>query len=180
MNGGYTETMQPLTAFNLHDWIERHREDLKPPVGNRQIFRESEFIIMVVGGPNSRTDYHDDPGDEFFYQLEGEMVLRTIQNAKRVDIPIRADEILLLPGHVPHSPQRSVGGVGLVIERVRKPEEQDGFLWYCDRCDAQLYAEYEHISDIVQQLPPIFERFYGSLQARTCKRCGHVAAIPAQ
>lgn len=171
--------MQPLTAFNLQSWIDRHREYLRPPVNNRQIFRESEFIIMVVGGPNARTDYHDDPGDEFFYQLEGEMTLRTMQNGRRVDIPIRAGEILLLPGHVPHSPQRSAGGVGLVIERIRRAEERDGFLWYCDRCDAQLYAEYEHIADIVQQLPPIFERFYGSLEARTCKRCGHVAPRPA-
>src|SRR5262245_36855836 len=133
--------MQPLTAFNLQDWIERHRQYLKPPVCNRQVFRESEFIIMVVGGPNSRADYHDDPGDEFFYQLEGEMVLRTMQSGKRVDIPIRAGEILLLPGHVPHSPQRYPNSVGLVIERIRQPQEQDGFLWYCEHCDAQLYAE---------------------------------------
>lgn len=168
--------MQPLTAFNLHDWIERHREYLRPPVCNRQVFRESEFIIMVVGGPNSRDDYHDDPGEEFFYQLEGEMVLKTMQDGRRVDIPIRAGEILLLPAHVPHSPQRFADSVGLVIERQRRPDERDGFLWYCDRCDAQLYAEYEHISDIVQQLPPIFDRFYKSLEARTCKRCGHVAA----
>ena len=168
--------MQPLTAFNLHDWIEPHPDYLRTPVCNRQVFRESEFIIMVVGGPNSRDDYHDDPGEEFFYQLEGEMVLKTMQDGRRVDIPIRAGEILLLPAHVPHSPQRFADSVGLVIERQRRPDERDGFLWYCDRCDAQLYAEYEHISDIVQQLPPIFDRFYKSLEARTCKRCGHVAA----
>jgi 3-hydroxyanthranilate 3,4-dioxygenase len=170
--------MQALTAFNLQEWIDRHREFLRPPVCNHQIFHESEFIIMVVGGPNSRVDYHDDPGDEFFYQLEGEMVLRTIQSGRRVDIPIRAGEILLLPAHVPHSPQRFANSVGLVIERRRREDEQDGFLWFCDRCDAQLYAEYEHISDIEKQLPPIFERFYASEDARTCKRCGHVAPVP--
>jgi 3-hydroxyanthranilate 3,4-dioxygenase len=167
--------MKPLQAFNFRRWIDEHREFLKPPVCNRQVFRESEFIIMVVGGPNSRTDYHDDPGEEFFYQLEGDMVLRTIQNSRRVDITIREGEILLLPAHVPHSPQRFANTVGLVIERQRRPEEKDGFLWYCDRCDHPLYSEYLHVSDIVAQLPPVFDRFYSSVENRTCKACGAVA-----
>ena len=166
--------MEPLKAFNFQDWIERHRADLKPPVGNRQVFRESEFIIMVVGGPNERTDYHDDPGEEFFYQLEGEMVLKTIQDGRPVDIPIRAGEILLLPAHVPHSPQRRAQSVGLVIERQRRPDEQDGFLWYCNRCQRLLHAEYLHVSNIETQLPPVFDRFYGSLDHRTCKHCGEI------
>ncbi|MGL6223750.1 MAG: 3-hydroxyanthranilate 3,4-dioxygenase, partial [Steroidobacteraceae bacterium] len=63
--------MQSLTPFNLRVWIEEHRAQLRPPVCNKQVFEQGEFIIMVVGGPNSRQDYHDDPGDEFFYQLEG-------------------------------------------------------------------------------------------------------------
>lgn len=167
--------MSPLKAFNFRAWIDDHREFLKPPVCNRQVFKDSEFIIMVVGGPNSRTDYHDDPGEEFFYQLEGDMLLRTIQAGRRVDIPIREGEILLLPPHVPHSPQRFANTVGLVVERQRRPEEQDGFLWYCERCDHPLYSEYLHVSDIVAQLPPIFDRFYGSTANRTCKSCGAVA-----
>jgi 3-hydroxyanthranilate 3,4-dioxygenase len=121
--------MNALKAFNLNQWIEQHREYLKPPVCNRQVFQHSEFIIMVVGGPNARTDYHEDPGEEFFYQLEGTMTLRTMQDRGRVDIPIHAGEVLLLPPRVPHSPQRSANSVGLVIERQRRPEEQDGFLW---------------------------------------------------
>src|SRR5262252_1178168 len=133
--------MHALTAFNFGDWIERHRDVLKPPVCNAQVFEESEFIIMVVGGPNSRADYHDDPGDEFFYQLQGDMLLKTIQDGRRVDIPIREGEILLVPKHVPHSPQRYANSVGLVIERHRQSSEQDGFLWYCERCSTELYAE---------------------------------------
>jgi len=166
--------MKALKPFDFQRWIDEHREFLKPPVCNRQVFRDSEFIIMVVGGPNSRTDYHDDPGEEFFYQLEGDMLLRTIQDGKRVDIPIREGEILLLPPHVPHSPQRFADTVGLVIERQRRPEEKDGFLWFCERCNHPLYSEYLHVSDIVAQLPPVFERFYGSIEHRTCRACGHV------
>ena len=98
--------MSPLKAFNFRAWIDQHREFLKPPVCNRQVFRHSELIIMVVGGPNSRTDYHEDPGEEFFYQIEGDMLLRTMQDGRRVDLPIRSGEMLLLPAHVPHSPQR--------------------------------------------------------------------------
>ena len=89
--------MQVLTAFNLQDWIDRHREFLRPPVCNRQVFKESA----------------------------------------------------------------------------------DGFVRFCDHCNAQLYAEYEHSGDIEQQLPPIFERFYRSTDARTCKHCGHVAPGPS-
>ena len=99
--------MNALQAFNFRDWIDRHRDYLKPPVCNRVVFHESDFVIMVVGGPNARRDYHDDPGDEFFYQLEGEMILRTMQDGARVDIPIGEGEVLLLPARVPHSPQQS-------------------------------------------------------------------------
>src|SRR4029450_12364101 len=70
--------MNPLKAFNLQQWIEQHRGFLEPPGGTRRVFPHSEFIIMVVGGPNARSDYHEDPGEEFFYQLEGTMTLRTM------------------------------------------------------------------------------------------------------
>ena len=166
--------MQSLIAFNFQQWIEDHRDKLKPPVCNQQVFEENDFIVMVVGGPNSRTDYHYDEGPEFFYQLEGEMLLKTIQNDKRVDIPIRAGEILLLPPRVPHSPQRFENSVGLVVERKRLDNEFDGFMWYCESCDNKLYEEYLYVDDIVGQLPPIFDRFYSSEENRTCGKCGDV------
>ncbi len=165
--------MQPMKAFNFRQWIDDHREFLKPPVCNRQVFEDSEFIVMVVGGPNSRTDYHYDEGEEFFYQLEGDMLLKTMQDGKPVDIPIREGEIFLLPPRVPHSPQRYAETVGLVIERQRTPDELDGFMWYCPECDHLLYEEYLHVSDIVSQLPPVFDRFYSSDANRRCANCGH-------
>lgn len=170
--------MQPLIAFNFQRWIDEHRHLLKPPVGNKQVFDDAELIIMVVGGPNARKDYHDDPGAEFFYQLEGDMLLRTIQDGRRVDLPIRQGEILLLPGHVPHSPQRQTDTVGLVVERRRLANEQDGFLWYCERCYALLHKEYLHVSDIETQLPPVFERFWSKPERRTCRSCGAVMQAP--
>ena len=117
--------------FNFRGWIDEHRHLLKPPVGNKLVFRDSEFIIMVVGGPNSRSDFHVDPGEEFFYQLEGDMTLRTVQAGQLVDVPIREGEIFLLPPLLPHSPQRLANTVGLVIERQRRAGERDGLQWYC-------------------------------------------------
>jgi 3-hydroxyanthranilate 3,4-dioxygenase len=170
--------MKSLTAFNFKGWIDTHRHLLRPPVCNQQVFEEDDFIVMVVGGPNNRSDYHYDEGPEFFYQLEGEMLLRTIQLGKRVDIRIGEGDILLLPPKVPHSPQRFAGSVGLVVERKRMPGELDGFLWFCEKCDHKLYEEYLHVTDIVGQLPPVFERFYGSEQNRRCSQCGYMMPQP--
>lgn len=170
--------MQSLTAFNFQQWIDEHRHLLRPPVCNRQVFEENDFIVMVVGGPNSRKDYHYDEGPEFFYQIEGNMLLQTMQDGERIDIPIREGEILLLPPKVPHSPQRFADTVGLVVERKRLPEELDGFIWFCDNCSHKLYEEYLYISDIVGQLPRIFDRFYQSAKNRTCDKCGTVMPEP--
>lgn len=167
-----------LKPFNFRKWIETNRHALRPPVCNKQVFDDSEFIIMVVGGPNSRKDYHDDPGEEFFYQLEGDMLLKTIQNDRRVDIPIREGEVFLLPPGIPHSPQRFADTVGLVVERPRGENEKDGFMWFCEGCDSKLFEEYFHLQDIETQLAPVFERFYSDKNLRTCKHCGCIMPAP--
>jgi 3-hydroxyanthranilate 3,4-dioxygenase len=169
--------MNVAMPFNLQAWIDDNREALKPPVCNKEIYAGSEFIVMVVGGPNSRKDFHYDAGPELFYQLHGDMLLKTVQDAKFVDIPIREGEIFLLPPGVPHSPQRFSDTVGLVVERQRGPEELDGFIWYCDACGNKLHEEFLHVADIVTDLPPVIERFASNVTARTCKRCGTVMQL---
>ncbi|SDJ51989.1 3-hydroxyanthranilate 3,4-dioxygenase [Microbulbifer yueqingensis] len=167
-----------MPPVNFKQWIEDHRQYLKPPVCNKLVFEENGFFIMVVGGPNSRKDYHVDEGPEFFYQVEGDMLLKTVQDGKVVDVPIREGEIFLLPPKIPHSPQRLENTVGLVIERTRLPEEKDGLQWYCDKCDNLLYEEYFHLKNIEEDFPPVFDRFFSSEQNRTCDACGHVMAVP--
>jgi 3-hydroxyanthranilate 3,4-dioxygenase len=161
--------------FNFRRWIEDHRHLLKPPVGNQQIWQDTDLIVTVVGGPNLRADYHDDPLEEFFYQLEGDMTLRILEDGKQRDIPIRAGEIFLLPPHVRHSPQRPApGSVGLVIERQRPPDLIDGFEWYCPACGALVHRVEVQLKSIVADLPPLFDAFYASIAKRTCGACGAV------
>jgi len=163
--------------LNLQKWIDDNRHLLKPPVGNKCLY-DGDFIVMVVGGPNARTDYHYDEGPEWFYQLEGEMTLRIQEDGKPRDIVIRAGETFLLPPKVPHSPQRAAGSIGLVIERKRLEHEKDGLLWFCERCNHKLYEEYFALGDIERDFPPVFDRFYGSTELRTCDACGHVNPRP--
>src|SRR5438046_9916611 len=122
-----------------------------------RVFRDGDVNIMVVGGPNSRKDYHFDPGQEFFYQLEGDMVLRTMQEGRAVEVPIRAGEVLLIPPNMPHSPQRPANTVGLVIERARRPTELDGFQLSSVHCGQRLYVEVFPLTDIDTQFPPASE-----------------------
>jgi len=159
--------------FNFQKWIEDHREVLKPPVGNKCVYEDSDFIIMVVGGPNNRKDYHVNEGEEFFYQLEGNINLKIKDGTSFRDIPIKQGDIFLLPPNVPHSPQRPADSIGLVIERKRADSEKDGFQWYCDKCQHLLYEEFFHLTNIETQLPQVFDRFYNNTDHTTCSHCGH-------
>jgi 3-hydroxyanthranilate 3,4-dioxygenase len=165
--------------FNLKQWIDENRHLLKPPVGNKQIYIENaDYIVMIVGGPNSRKDYHFEDGEELFYQLEGDIVVKTIQDGKQVDVPIKEGEMFLLPPHTPHSPQRGANTIGLVIERYRKPHEKDACMWFCEKCDNKLFEEFFNLEDIVTQLPVVMNGFYESLDKRTCKQCGAIMEPP--
>ena len=165
--------------FNLKAWIDENRHLLKPPVGNAEIYKNAgDFIVMVVGGPNSRKDFHYNETEELFYQLEGDIVVRIQEDEKIKDIEIREGEMFLLPARTPHSPQRKANTVGLVIEKVRLNTEIDGFMWFCEQCDNKLYEEFAPITDIVSQLPPIMNRFYSNETLRTCSKCGSIMEAP--
>ena len=168
-----------LPPLNFRRWIDENRALLKPPVGNKVIWKEGDFICMVVGGPNSRTDYHFEEGPEFFYQVEGDMLLKVMEGGSPRDITIKEGEIFLLPPRVPHSPQRFANTVGLVIERQRMAGEKDGLLWYCQECHHLLYEEYFVLTDIETQFHAVFDRFYGDEDKRTCSHCGFLNPAPS-
>lgn len=171
--------MSVQRPFSFKQWIDDHRDLLKPPVGNQTVYKgNDDFIVMVVGGPNKRKDFHYNETEEFFYQLEGDIILKIMEEGKPVDIPIKEGEIFLLPPKVPHSPQRPANSVGLVMELIRKHGEKDGFMWFCENCDQKLHEEYMDLTDIVKQLPPIMNKFYSSEELRTCGECGAIMQKP--
>jgi 3-hydroxyanthranilate 3,4-dioxygenase len=170
---------ETLSAFSLQRWINEHRDLLKPPVGAERIWKDSQFLIMIIGGPNARRDFHIDPSDEFFYQLEGDMVLEYIDGAgKRQRAPIRGGDVFLMPANTPHSPQRPAKTVGLVVERVRRPHEPERYAWYCERCDGKLYELSRGDGDLLLDLRKVSEQFNASEALRTCTACGYVQPVP--
>ncbi len=163
---------QPI---HFPDWLAEKAHLLKPPVGNQQVWQDTDFIVTVVGGPNQRTDFHDDPLEEFFWQFKGNAYLDIMDRGKRDRIELREGAILLLPPHLRHSPQRpEPDSRCLVIERQRPEGMKDGFEWYCPNCHGLVHRVEVQLKSIVDDLPPLFAAFYDSIEARTCPHCGHV------
>ncbi len=165
--------------INFKKWIDEHRHLLKPPVMNQVVYKgNDDFVVMVVGGPNKRKDYHYNETEEFFYQLEGDITVKIIEDGKPVDIHIKEGEIFLLPARTPHSPRRPENTVGLVMEVNRPTGMLDAFMWFCESCGNKLYEEKMQVDDIVNDLPGVMEKFYADLDLRTCKKCGTVLEPP--
>ena len=164
--------------FNLFQWIEDNRDLLKPPVGNKNLYVESgDYIVMIVGGPNARKDYHYNETEELFFQLEGDITVYIQEDGKKHEVKIREGEMFLLPGKIPHSPVRPAGSVGLVIERKREPHHKDGLMWFSETANAKLYEEYFHLTNIEKDFLPVFRRFYSDEKLRTCPETGEVMEV---
>jgi 3-hydroxyanthranilate 3,4-dioxygenase len=163
------------SPINVTQWISDNQQLLKPPVNNKTMAVGEDFIVMVVGGPNARTDFHVDPYEEWFYQLRGNMHVNLMTDDGPRTVHIREGDTWLLPGNTPHSPQRpEAGSIGLVIERIREEGTLEKFQWYCGNCSALVHEVELQVRDIVVDLPPVFAAFYDDVQARTCPKCGTV------
>lgn len=161
--------------FNLKQWIDENRDILKPPVGNKNLYKDAgDYIVMIVGGPNARKDYHYNETEELFYQLEGDINVRIQEDGKAVDIPIKEGEMFLLPAKIPHSPMRGENTVGLVIECKRAQNERDGLMWFCDNCNTKVHDTYFHLTDVEKDFLPRFKEYYTTKDLRTCSNCGQV------
>tara|TARA_R110000850_G_scaffold271031_2_gene404724 strand:- start:116702 stop:117244 length:543 start_codon:yes stop_codon:yes gene_type:complete len=162
--------------FNLNAWIEENRNLLKPPVGNKNLYKDAgDYIVMIVAGPNARKDYHYNETEELFYQLEGSINVIIQENGERKEMKLNAGDMYLHPAKVPHSPSRSAGSIGLVIERKRAGKGfTDGLLWFCDNCNHKIHETYFELHDIEKDFLPHFKKFYNSVELRTCSNCGTV------
>ena len=167
-----------VSPLNFKAWIEENRHLLKPPVGNKVVWEDTEIIVMMVGGPNNRKDYHYNETPEFFYQVEGNMVLKILDGNTPKDIHINEGDIYLLPAKVPHSPQRVANTVGLVIEYPRSKKMKDALQWYCEKCHHLLYKKTFKLGNIETDMPKIFDKFYGDEKKRTCKKCSCIMEPP--
>ena len=162
--------------FNLNKWVEENRESLKPPVGNKNLYKDAgDYIVMIVAGPNARKDYHYNETEELFYQLEGTIEVHVQENGEKRTMELGPGDMYLHPGKVPHSPVRHQGSIGLVIELKRVSENAvDGLLWYCDNCNNKLHETYFKLDDIEKDFLPRFKEFFESEELRTCDVCGTV------
>jgi len=174
--------MALMKPFNLNKWIDENRHLLKPPVGNKNIYPlADDYIVMVVAGPNARKDYHYNETEELFYQLEGSIKVFVQDEGERKEMELNAGDMYLHPGKVPHSPVRSEGSIGLVVERVRAGRGfTDGLSWFCDNCNNKLYEVFFELNDIEKDFLPHYKHFYNSEELRTCDKCGTVMPVDAR
>ena len=170
------DTLRYGAPISLGGWLETHAQRLKPPVGNQQIWPDSDLICTVVGGPNQRTDFHDDPFEEYFHQFRGTASVLVADRGKIERIHLREGDVFLLPAHVRHSPQRpEAGSLCTVIERSRPAGIIDAFEWFCSNCGHLVTRLEIQLQSIVEDLPKTYARFYDSPEAaRTCSECGTV------
>ena len=169
--------IESLAPFNLQQWIKENEHAFQPSGGVKTVFNDSQLMIFVSAGPNSRGDFHVTDSPEFFYQLKGDLVIEYIENGKRLKSNVREGEVALMPAMVPHSPQRPAGTLGLVIERIRRPDDSDGFQWYCDNCDAKLYEAAKWDGKVLRDSQELTSEFESHQGRRTCKQCGQVQSL---
>lgn len=168
--------MEQFSPYHLKRWVEENKNLFSPPFKtNRLLVHHKDFLVMILRGPNVRLDFHIEPADEFFYQLEGDIELHVKPSAGRREIvKIREGEIFLCPGGVAHSPRRPENTWGLVIERKRGAEETEEFVWFCEKCDKKVLARTVTQAEVGAQVARIYEAFNADAKLRTCAQCGYV------
>ncbi|HMN95077.1 MAG TPA: 3-hydroxyanthranilate 3,4-dioxygenase [Phycisphaerales bacterium] len=168
-------TARTPDPINLSRWIDANQHLLKPPVGNQYMYCGEDFIVMVIGGPNTRNDFHVNTTEEWFHQIKGDIAVRVREGERMRDVVIREGETWLCPALLPHRPQRPAGTVGLVVEAQRPPGDLDHLVFYCEKCDALVHDAAFQMEDIVVHFARIMEEYWsGPVEARTCRACGTV------
>ncbi|MFS4454554.1 3-hydroxyanthranilate 3,4-dioxygenase [Maribacter sp. 2304DJ31-5] len=171
--------MEIKAPFNLNAWIKENRDTLKPPVGNKNLYKDAgDYIVMIVAGPNARKDYHYNETEELFYQLEGNIEVHIQENGQKKTMRLGPGDMYLNPAKIPHSPVRHKDSIGLVIERKRADMNiNDGLIWFCDNCNTKLHEVYFALNDIEKDFLKHFKHFYSSEALRTCNNCSTVMPV---
>ena len=174
-----TTTASVLPPINLKKWVETHRAELKPPVGNKYLYKGEDFFVMVICGPNARNDFHQTASEEYFYQVKGDVVVRIREGDRIVDYTIHEGETFFIPPNVPHSPQRGPNTIGVVVERNRPAGETEHMQFYCEKCHELVYDKEFDCKDIVEHFAQAMEEFWADAKLSTCAHCGTRVKKPA-
>ena len=164
-----------LKGFNLQQWIDENRGNWGQ---RRVIWEDSDFIAFVTRGPNRRKDFHINPGDEIFYQLEGELNLNYLGKERKAELALlKAGDLFLLPANVPHSPRRADGSWTLVVERTRQSKEQDRFIWICEECGNTLHETTVRFNEPSDAVATATAAMKADPKLATCSRCNAVLTL---
>lgn len=163
------------SPLNLPKWLEENSHLLQPPINNYCVYNK-DVTVMIVGGPNARTDYHINETAEWFYQYKGSMLLKVVDGGKFRDIIIGEGEMFLLPPNTPHNPVRFANTVGIVLEQKRPEKSVDRLRWYCAKCDSIVDEAAFHCTDLGTQIKEAVNSFKESEERRRCKNCGELAS----
>jgi 3-hydroxyanthranilate 3,4-dioxygenase len=168
-----------VAPIDVKRWIDENGSLFDPPYRTNQVLGHyDEFVVMMLHGPNARLDFHREAGEEFFHQIRGDIELHLKpDDGPRQVVKIREGEIFLCPGGLAHSPRRPEGSWGLVIERRRKADEQEEFIWYCERCDGLVLTRSVAPADVAAQVVKIYQVFNADAALRTCSKCGYVLPL---
>ena len=161
------------SPINIHKWVEENEDKLNPPVNNFCLHRGG-FTVMIVGGPNERSDYHINQTPEYFYQYKGTMCLKVVDDGKFRDILIHEGDSFLLPPNTPHNPCRYKDTIGIVVEQDRPESVNDAIRWYCSNCEDVVYHKDFYLTDLGTQIKEAIVAFDSNIDAKTCKKCGHI------
>ncbi|KAH8602647.1 3-hydroxyanthranilate 3,4-dioxygenase [Bisporella sp. PMI_857] len=162
------------TPLNLPKWLEDNSHLLKPPINNYCVYND-DVTVMIVGGPNARTDYHINETAEWFYQYRGAMLLKVVDEGVFKDIIIREGCMFLLPPNTPHNPVRFANTVGIVLEQPRPKDSLDRLRWYCTNCGEIVDEASFHCTDLGTQIKEAVNSFKASEERRRCDKCGVLA-----
>ncbi|KAJ1918146.1 3-hydroxyanthranilic acid dioxygenase [Mycoemilia scoparia] len=169
--------------FDFHGWLKEHGHTLKPPVGNAIVAEGDDYLVMVVGGPNARSDFHLNDTEEWFYQIKGDIIVKIVDpdTNQFQEIPVKEGHMLIVPRNVPHCPIRFADTIGLVMERKRLPHQIDKMRWYCEQCNKVIYEKAFHCKDLVGDLVDIIKNYQRDEDLRKCDSCGNInPAIPCR
>lgn len=153
--------MSKFEIVNTKKWLDENSSSFYPPVCNK-LMHNGQLVVMFVGGPNIREDYHIEEGEELFYQLKGQMSVKIIENGQHKEIFVNEGECFILPARIPHSPQRPENTIGLVIERRRDNNEIDGVRWHVPQSTQVLYEKWFKCFDLGVQLAPLIREYFAS------------------